>query len=165
MLVENFLDRGKTLVFQKIFACGKRLWWRENLSLRKTSLMKEKPWLLERFPDEGKIFAWGTLPLGRKNLDLWKNSLIKEKFWRVEEKFLDKGKFLHVENFLDKGKILHAENFLDGGKSLLAEKVLYVGKLLACGNFLEEEKIFACVKPPWLSKNLGLLKHFLIVEK
>ena len=45
------------------------------------------------------------------------------------------------------------------------ENVLDEGKLLACGDVLDEGKISTCAKSPWWSKNLGLLKSSLIVEK
>ena len=84
LLMENVLHQGKTLACRKIFACGKLLWRRENLSLWETSLMKQKLWLVETFVDEENIFAWGKCSWGRKNLCLWKISLMKEKPLLVE---------------------------------------------------------------------------------
>ena len=89
LLVETFLDQWKTLACGKIFASGKLIWWRENISLWETSLMKEKPWLVETFLDERNIFVWGKLSWWRKKLGLRKKtSLIKEKSLLVEN-FLD----------------------------------------------------------------------------
>ena len=66
-LVENFLNRGKTFVCQKIFllenfldhgkisVCGKILWSWKNLWLRKTFLIMEKYLVVEKILDYLKL--------------------------------------------------------------------------------------------------------------
>ena len=166
LLAENVLGQGKTLACRKILACGKRIWWSENLSLWETSLMKKKSWLVETFLDERNIYAWGKFSWWRKNRGLWKKiSLIKENSLLLEN-LLDEEKTLVCwklpwrmeylclrKTFLMKEKSWLVENFLDGGK------------LLACDNFPDKGKISTCAKPPWWSKNIGLLKSSFIVEK
>ena len=78
---------------------------------------------------------------------------MKEKSWLVEE------------NFLDKGKIFSCGKLPWWRKNFACGKRLDERKLLACGNLLDEGKISTCVKPPRWSKNIGLLKSSLIVEK
>ena len=101
---ENFLDKGKIFVLQKLPR------WRKNLCLWKTFLMKEASLLVENFLDPGKIFACGKLFIcgklswWRKNFCSKKTSLIKEKILLMEYLF-DKSKFV-VENFIAEGKIL-----------------------------------------------------------
>ena len=68
LLVENFLDEGK------IFICGKLPWWRKNICLWETSLIKEKCLFVENVLDEGK------------NICLWKPSLMKQKYLLDKDK-------------------------------------------------------------------------------
>ena len=150
LLAENVLDQRKTLACRKIFACGKRIWWSESLSLWETSLMKEKPWLVETFLDER---ICGNLPRWTEYLCLRKMFLMKEKSWLVEENFLDKGKFFVCGKLIWWGKnfgLLKAS--LTNGISLLGE------------NFLDQGKILACRKLRWWRESLCLWKTSLMKE-
>ena len=55
LFLENFVEEGK------IFAWGKLPWWRKDICLWKTSLMKEK------FLGGGKHFVMGNFPDEEKN--------------------------------------------------------------------------------------------------
>ena len=123
MDVRSFLE-------EKDFASRKFTWLQKSLCLRKTSLIKEKPWLVEKyllveyffegksflvknFLDEGKTLVCGKLPWWRRNLGLWKTSLMKEKSWLLEENFFEKKNLCLWKTSFMKEKYLLMVNVLD----------------------------------------------------
>ena len=91
MDVRSFLE-------EKDFASRKFIWLQKSLCLRKTSLIKEKPWLVEKyllleyffegksflvknFLDEGKTLVCGKLPWWRRNLGFWRKTSSRKKIF------------------------------------------------------------------------------------
>ena len=58
----------KFLLVERFTLFEKHLCSQENLNLWKTSLIKEKSFLMENFLDQEKIFFCGKCPSSRKNL-------------------------------------------------------------------------------------------------
>ena len=106
LLRENFHDHKKTfvenfLVEGKIFSCRKSPWWRKNIYLWKTFLMKEEYLLVENFFYEEKISTCWEPSWWRKNLCLWWTSLMKENFLHERKIiFLWKTSFMKEKTFL-----------------------------------------------------------------
>lgn len=103
----------KNLGLWKNLCLWKRSWWRKSLGLWKTSLIKEKPLLVENILEGGKIFACGKLHRWKKNLYLWKTTSIKKIY-------------IFFEIFLDEEKVFACGELSQWRKSLCLSKTCLI---------------------------------------